>query len=255
MPLPGLGLNIRPRIKRMVEKGAVRYVHHKVDRARFDERITYPSYKSMDEFIDVERLKALDADIVQAIEKRTQDNAFWSGPLTLNKDDNQRPGGREIPLSVCSSPTYNYYDLNKDELWKPSKEANEFPTLMEFIRTLPFKSTGRMYIFYDTTGNPVTAHRDHSRLEECHEFIWFRTRLSKPFFLMNPRTKERKYVQSYSAWFDTINQFHGADAAPGLSISIRVDGKFTDEFRARIPSPTFNAASTSALWDAIGDKR
>ena len=112
-----------------------------------------------------------------------------------------------------------------------------------------------MYIFYDTSGAPVTPHWDHARLEECHEFIWFRTRLSKPFFLMNPRTKERKYVELYSAWFDTINQFRGADAAPGLSISIRIDGKFTDEFRARVPSPTFNAASTSALWDAIGDKR
>ena len=255
MPLPGLGLGIRPRIKNLVERGAVRYVHHKVDRARYDERISYPSYKSMDAFIDIERLKALDADIVRAIEKRTKDKAFYSGPLTANKDDNQVPGGREIALTVNDNPAYNYYDLDKAELWRLSEEANEFPSLMEFIRTLPFKSTGRMCIFYDTSGAPVTAHRDHARLEECHEFIWFRTRLSKPFFLMNPRSKERKYVELYSAWFDTINQFHGADAAPGLSISIRVDGKFTDEFRARIPFPEFNAASAPALWDAIGDKR
>ena len=46
MPLTGLGLGTR--IKTLVEQGAVKYVHHKVDRARYDERISYPSYKSMD---------------------------------------------------------------------------------------------------------------------------------------------------------------------------------------------------------------
>jgi hypothetical protein len=200
-------------------------------------------------------LKALDADVVRAIERRTQDPQFNSGILTLHKNDDQRPGGREIPLTINKKPTYNYFDLDKAELWTPSEDVNEFPSLMEFVRTLPFKSTGRMCIFYDNSGVPVTAHRDHPSLEKtCHEFIWFRTRLSKPFYMMNPRTKERKYVESYSAWFDTINQFHGADAAPGLSISIRVDGKFSDAFRARIPVPSYNAASTAALWDCIGDK-
>jgi hypothetical protein len=254
MQLPSLGLGIRPRVRNLLERGAVNYIHRKVDRSRVDERINYPCYKSLDAFIDVERLKALDGDIVEALERRTQDNKFHTGALTLNKNDDQIPGGCEIPLTVNKNPIYDYYELDQTELWEPSPESAEFPSLMEFIRTLPFKSTARMVILYATNSTAVTAHRDHARLETCHEFIWFRTRLSKPFYVMNHRTKERKYVESYSAWFDTINQFHGADAAPGLSISIRVDGKFTDEFRSRIPVPGFNAASTAALWSCIGDK-
>ena len=125
---------------------------------------------------------------------------------------------------------------------------------MDFIRTLPFKATGRMLIMYDFGGRPVTAHRDHDRIEVSNEFIWFRTNLTKPFFVMNKQTGERKYVESYSAWFDTVNQFHGADPAQEFSISLRVDGTFTDELRARIPVPSQNQASTASLWACIGDK-
>ena len=254
MQLPGLGLGIRPRILKLIERGVVNHIHRKVDRSRVDQRISYPSYKSLDAFIDVERLKAIDADIVQVLERRTRDNKFYTGGLTLNKNDDQIPGGFEIPLTTNKNPVYDYYELDKPELWQPSAEAAEFSSLMEFIRTLPFKSTSRIIVLYDLSGAAVTAHRDHARLETCHEFVWFRTRLSKPFYVMNHRTKERKYVESYSAWFDTVNQFHGADAASGLSISIRVDGKFTDEFRSKIPVPSFNAASTAALWSCVGDK-
>jgi hypothetical protein len=84
--------------------------------------------------------------------------------------------------------------------------------------------------------------------EICHDFVWFRTSLAKPFYMLNAQTHEKLYVKSYSAWFDTVNQFHGSDASPGLSFSLRVDGVFTDELRKRIPLPRSNAASTPALW-------
>jgi hypothetical protein len=76
--------------------------------------------------------------------------------------------------------------------------------------------------------------------------------LKKPFYLLNPETREKQYVQSYSGWFDTVNQFHGSDAAEGLTFSIRVDGTFTDEFRKQIPwMPLDNRAATPAAWAAF----
>jgi hypothetical protein len=122
---------------------------------------------------------------------------------------------------------------------------------MDFIRTLPFKATGRMLIMYDTEGRPVTAHRDHMEQDICHEFIWFRTNKKKPFYMLNHVTGEKRYVDSYSAWFDTVNQFHGADACDGLSFSIRVDGIFSDEFRTLIPQPDFNLSSAPSLWASL----
>jgi len=249
-----LGLGIRSRIISLLERRWVKYAHRAVERAVTDERIVYPSYKSLDAFIDVERLKALDDDIARAIERRTNDSKFHTGSLTLDPKDNRQPGSRLIRLTVNQRTPYNYFELDQAELWEPSVEATEFASLMEFIRTLPFKRTARIIVMYDNSGTAVTAHRDHARLETCHEFIWFRTRLTKPFYVMNHRTRERKYVESYSAWFDTVNQFHGADAAPGqLSISIRVDGTFNDKLRELIPVPDRNLASTAALWDCVGD--
>ena len=119
---------------------------------------------------------------------------------------------------------------------------------MAFIATLPFRETGRLIIMYDHSGRAVTARRDHDSAELCHEFIWFRTNFSKPFYMLNPDSGEKLYVRSHSAWFDTVNQYHGADGSDGLSFSIRVDGRFSDEFRAQIPFPPENRASAAALW-------
>ena len=217
---------------------------------RIDPRIKYPCYKSFDEFFDVQRLKSLDGYIRERIERRLaarSDLQFYTGPFLLDASAPDRPGSRMIYLSRSIKPD-DYYDLNKTELWEPTEEAGEFSQLMDFIATLPFAETGRMLIMYDDSGRPVSAHRDHVSCDLCHEFVWFRTNLDKPFYMLNPETGEKQYVESYSAWFDTVNQFHGSDAREGLAFSIRVDGVFTDEFRERIPVPASNLASTPALW-------
>jgi hypothetical protein len=69
--------------------------------------------------------------------------------------------------------------------------------------------------------------------------------------MLNHKTNEKKYVESYSAWFDSVNQYHGTNAIEGLSFSIRVDGQFTDDFKAKIPKPPFNSASTPAFWACV----
>ena len=220
---------------------------------KVDSRIMYPCYKSFDEFIDVERLKSLDEYITERIERRLeaqQDYRFYTGPYRLRDSSPDKPGTRMIYLAQSRLPD-SYFDLDKTELWEPTEAAREFSLLMDFIETLPFKATGRMLIMYDNVTRPVSAHRDHTETEICHEFIWFRTNLKKPFYMLNHETNEKQYVESYSAWFDSVNQFHGSDAQEGLSFSIRVDGRFTDEFRERIPVPEDNLAATPALWAGI----
>jgi hypothetical protein len=214
--------------------------------------ISYPSYKSFDDFIDVERLKSLDGYIVERIRqhiKAQTDIQFYTGPYRLEDSLPERPGSRMIYLAESKLPD-SYFDLNNTELWQPTPATGEFSLLMDFIATLPFKATGRMLIMYDDVQRPVPAHRDHLSTEVCHEFVWFRTNLKKPFYVLNHETGEKQYVESYSAWFDTVNQFHGGDPGEGLTFSIRVDGIFNDQFRKHIPVPASNPASTPALWAA-----
>jgi hypothetical protein len=216
-------------------------------------RIKYPSYKSLDEFIDIDRLKTLDVYCREKIKSRLEiqtDHQFYTGPYKLDDSSSSRPGSRMIYLASSELPD-SYFDLDRTELWHRTEAANEFALLMSFIETLPFTSTGRMLIMYDNVARPVSAHRDHVETEICHEFIWFRTNFKKPFYMLNHETNEKQYVESYSAWFDSVNQFHGSDPVDELTFSIRVDGRFTDEFRSKIPKPEYNLASTPSFWASM----
>lgn len=227
-----------------------RELYRKEVSGRVTTPITYPCYKSFDEFIDVQRLLSLDGYIMERIKrhiKAQQDTQFYTGPYKLKDSAPERPGSRMIYLAR-SMRQDSYFDLDKTELWEPTEATSEFSLLMDFIATLPFKATGRMLIMYDDVSRPVSAHRDHTEKDLCHEFIWFRTNLKKPFYMLNHLTNEKLYVESYSAWFDTVNQFHGSDPQEGISFSIRVDGIFTDKFRKRIPVPASDLSSTPAFW-------
>ena len=224
---------------------------------KIDPLIKYPSYKSFDEFIDVERLRSLDGYITQRIKRRLQANKdyrFYTGPYKLDNSFPDLPGSRMIYLAYSERPD-SYFDLDKTELWHRSEAAQEYSLLMDFIETLPFQATGRMMIMYDDVARPIPPHRDHIETEICHEFLWFRTNLKKPFYLLNHHTGEKQYVDTYTAWFDSVNQFHGTNPVDGLSFSIRVDGRFTDEFRARIPKPQYNLASTPSYWAGLSEPK
>jgi len=220
------------------------------DFAAVDPRVSYPSYKSLDEFIDVDKLRSLDAHVRREVERysaRMGESKFYTGPYRLDGTSSERPGSRMIYLASSDEPD-SYFDLDRTDLWKLSNAADDFSLLMDFIAELPFEATGRMLIMYDDQPRAVPAHRDHVETGVLHEFVWFRTNLSKPFYMLNHKSGEKLRVTSHSAWFDTVNQFHGAEAADGLTFSIRVDGRFTEEFRSKIPKPAFNAASTPSYW-------
>lgn len=101
--------------------------------AETDPRFTYPCYKSFDKFIDVGRLKSLDAPLAGRIGRYV------------------REGERMILLTETARPS-DYYAPDQPELWRPTEAAREFPELMEFVATLPFEATGRIFIM--TTPSP-----------------------------------------------------------------------------------------------------
>lgn len=234
----------------LVAEAAARADARVHEAAAVEPQIRYPSYKSFDPFIDVAALCALDGYMMEQLKRHARDHddhRFYTGPYRRDVSDAGRAGSRMIYLSESNAPD-SYFDLDKPERWATASAADQFVPLMEFIQTLPFRQTGRMIIIYDDVARAGPAHRDHIETDICHEFIWFRTNLTKRFYMADRTTGARKYVESHSAWFDTVNQFHGSDAHEGLSFSVRVDGVFTDSFRCQIPFPEYNRASAPALW-------
>lgn len=211
----------------------------------------YPSYVDFDRFIDVDRLRALDEFIAEGIEHhiRTEQDSFFLNQHRLEANSPYAPGVREIWLTQTVPGTpYDYLDLDKPALWAPTPAAEEFAPLTQFIATLPFAATGRVLIIYDNGGNEVPAHRDHTDPDICHEFIWMRTRFNKQFYMLDAASGRKQYVTSHSAWLDSVNQFHGADACQSLSFSIRVDGVFNQELRQMIPFDEDRRSATPSLW-------
>lgn len=220
-----------------------------------DPRVSYPSYKSLDAYLDVARLRSLDGYLEEKIRRHmesTRDLHFHTGAFRHRPWQRHEPGARVISLTASERP-FDYSEIDKEEYWQRTEHADEFAELMQFIDALPFTSIGRAMLIYDVSGRASTAHRDHSDTELCQDFVWFRTNERKRFYVMDGETRRQKPVESYSAWFDTVNQFHGSRAADGLTYAVRVDGVFTPEFRARIPRPQCNPASTPSLWAALGD--
>jgi hypothetical protein len=157
-------------------------------------------------FIDVTRLRSLDSYLTHRIRMHIVENAddFFVNQHTLEKGAPYKPGVREIWLKRTLPGTpYDYLDINRTELWQLTEHASEFTLLMDFIATLPFESTGRILLIYDEGGHSVPAHRDHEETDICHDFIWFRTNLRKPLYLLDQNTGEKLYLKGYSAWFDT----------------------------------------------------
>jgi hypothetical protein len=226
-----------------------------------DNDIVYPSFVSFDQLIDIAKLKELDPVMTRAILAYDSDQQepfiLPTGESTRLVNASKNSRSKAIMLTALegdslSSASSDYFAQNDPSRWKITPAALQyFEPLMEFIKSLSiFKSTGRIFISYDVNQNPVIEHRDHENSDILHEFLWFRTNKDKPLYFEHPKYQARKYVDSYSAWFDTVNQFHGAEPAmnSGLVFSIRVDGVFSDELRSIIPQPKINLASTPSKW-------
>jgi hypothetical protein len=238
------------------------YQYNKIaEQFEIDEKIRYPSYKSMDEFIDIERLKSLDSLLRKAITEYLKNppkeeylksplapkDHFYAG-ITL-KPWQPKINQSHVIFLAKHIGKYNYKDIKNPQMWEFTPFAAQLPEVMLFIKTLPFKATSRIMLMFDTGENYVNPHRDHINPNLCQEFIWFRTNFKKKFYVYHSGITE--YISSYSAWFDTVNQFHGAEPAGELNFSIRVDGIFNDELRKLIPKPTINAASTPSFWATV----
>jgi hypothetical protein len=189
-------MEIAARLKRAIYSIKM---NRRVEKYPVDPGVTYPSYKSFDDIIDVEWLKSLDAYIVEKIRaqlaKRNLE-AFHAGALKQKFWQRAVPGALIISLTK-SVREFRYLDLDKPEYWQRTEMAEEFSE--EFIDTLPFKTTARMMIMCEDGGPGTTAHRDHFRSDVCHEFLWFRSSHNKPFYMYSAKNRKKKYVESYSA--------------------------------------------------------
>lgn len=122
-----------------------------------------------------------------------------------------------------------------------TEDAVHFPYLLEIIDTMPFAGIGRVMLFMTEANNSTVPHFDvltqQQRQEKPNdEFIWFNTKSnSKGIFVLDEETmlKHCPETDKKFIWFNEMD-YHGTDAVPHFSFSIRIDGKFNDQVKEKI---------------------
>jgi hypothetical protein len=130
------------------------------------------------------------------------------------------------------------WDTRFDEKpWTP--DAEYFPELKTWIENLigpVFEHVGRIIIFKAEHDGITALHRDLIHPTETdytdhrHEFIHLRTRLDRPFYIWD-REFDKKVETTAHAIFFNDQDWHNGGTANVQTFSIRIDGKFTEQFR------------------------
>ncbi len=146
-------------------------------------------------------------------------------------------------------PWKGYLELLPNHRWsdKANPEGKRFtraaqlflPTTLAFVRTLPFVSIGRCNIMGLEANDYGTVHHDGEHNDrrdddDADEFITVYPAHNKSLFLWDePAQREHVVGGAHAVWFNDYD-FHGVHSAPHFRYSIRVDGVFTDDFRAQL---------------------
>lgn len=129
--------------------------------------------------------------------------------------------------------------------WQPYVE--NFPNIKKFIHSLPLEKIGNIVIHYSEHYVPAGYHRDYNYFPfekgnfpksypHREEFIWLRFDLNRPFYIFDLDKKtgtvnKQIPVQGYSAFFNDHNWHGSFDHHPNASLTVKVEGKFTEELR------------------------
>ena len=140
---------------------------------------------------------------------------------------------------------YSFWDYYPEWQTNPEKRtlsniANHFPSLISYIDSLItdgiFSSIGRAYLIAVDSNGYSHEHRDPPadfNYASFPEFIHIRPNLKRPFYVYDPYSSQRHYINSRVGWWND-SDIHGGEVTMEPSYAIRIDGIFTNSFRDRI---------------------
>lgn len=158
---------------------------------------------------------------------------------------------RYVKMAMGAYDPYIYYFLWEEGSWddrtaprKLTEEAAYFPNVVKWVeKTITdgiFEHIGRVIFFHCEHDGIPFEHRDldanngvwddKQYSPHRNEFIHIRPNLKKPFYLWDPEKKNRIYINARAAWWND-QDWHGGDRTIDQSYGLRIDGKFTDDFR------------------------
>jgi hypothetical protein len=122
-------------------------------------------------------------------------------------------------------------------------EAQYFPNTVEWVESMVgtiFEDIGRVIFFHCEHDGIPFEHRDLDARNGVNvvkphrnEFIHIRPNTKKSFYLWDPKIKDKTYINARAAWWNDVD-WHGGEKIMEQSYSLRIDGKFTEDFRKKL---------------------
>lgn len=157
---------------------------------------------------------------------------------------------RYIKMAMGAYDPYIYYFLWEEGSWddrtaprKLTPEAEYFPNVVKWVESMVgtiFQDIGRVIFFHVEADGLPFEHRDLDAKNGVNvikphrnEFIHIRPNTKKAFYLWDPKTKDKTYLNCRAAWWNDVD-WHGGERIMEQSYSLRIDGKFTEEFRKKL---------------------
>jgi hypothetical protein len=154
---------------------------------------------------------------------------------------------RYLKMAMGAYDPYIYYYLWEEGSWddrtaprKLTPEAQYFPGTVQWIERLEgpiFENIGRVIFFHCEAGGIPFEHRDLDRrngidqtFPHRNEFIHIRPNTKKAMYLWDPKIKNKTYINTRAAWWND-QDWHGGECIMEQSYGLRIDGKFTQDFR------------------------
>jgi hypothetical protein len=157
---------------------------------------------------------------------------------------------RYLKMAMGAYDPYIYYYLWEEGSWddrsakrKLTVEAQYFPNVVKWVEELIgniFEDIGRVIFFHCEADGIPFEHRDLDAKNGVdvvkphrNEFIHIRPNTKKAFYVWDPETKNKTYINCRAAWWNDVD-WHGGERIMEQSYSLRIDGKFTEEFRKKL---------------------
>jgi hypothetical protein len=157
---------------------------------------------------------------------------------------------RYIKMALGAYDPYIYYYLWEEGSWddrtaarKLTPEAEYFPNVVKWVESLTgkiFEDIGRVIFFHCEADGIPFEHRDLDAKNGINvikphrnEFIHIRPNTKKAFYLWDPESKNKTYINCRAAWWNDVD-WHGGERIMEQSYGLRIDGKFTEEFRSTL---------------------
>lgn len=157
---------------------------------------------------------------------------------------------RYLKMAMGAYDPYIYYYLWEEGSWddrtaprKLTDEAKHFPNVVRWVESMVgtiFEDIGRVIFFHCEHDGLPFEHRDLDARNGVNvvkphrnEFVHIRPDTRNQFYLWDPEKKMKYGINTRAAWWNDVD-WHGGNRVMAQTYSIRIDGKFTNEFREKL---------------------